>query len=64
MIVAAVRTPIGKAKRGLLRDTQADDLLAPTLDALHARLRRHSMSPEQYTHLTSRVVPCRVSCGS
>ncbi|ELR16969.1 acetylCoA C-acetyltransferase subfamily protein [Acanthamoeba castellanii str. Neff] len=47
VVVAAVRTPIGKAKRGLLRDIQADDLLAPALDTLHARLRRHSMRPEQ-----------------
>jgi len=45
VVVAAVRTPIGKAKRGLLRDTQADDLLAPALAALATRLHQHSMPP-------------------
>ncbi|MHB1993594.1 thiolase family protein, partial [Metallibacterium scheffleri] len=36
-IVAAVRTPVGKAPRGMFRNTRPDDLLAHVLRAVLAR---------------------------
>ena len=37
-IVAAVRSPVGKAPRGMFRSTRPDDLLAHVLRAAVARL--------------------------
>ncbi len=37
-VVAAVRTPVGKAPRGMFRDTRPDDLLAHVLRAVAARV--------------------------
>lgn len=37
-VVAAVRTPVGKAPRGMFRDTRPDDLLAHVLRAVVARV--------------------------
>ncbi len=37
-VVAAVRTPVGKAPRGMFRDTRPDDLLAHVLRAVAAKV--------------------------
>ena len=37
-IVAATRTPIGKAPKGILRNTRPDDLLADILKAALAQV--------------------------
>ncbi|KAL6070666.1 3-hydroxybutyryl-CoA epimerase [Balamuthia mandrillaris] len=47
VIVQALRTPIGKAKRGLLKDTQPDDLLAATLTPLAHQMHAHGMELDQ-----------------
>ena len=37
-IVSAVRTPVGKAPRGVFRNTRPDDLLAFSIDAALAQV--------------------------
>lgn len=43
-IVDAVRTPVGKAPRGVFKHTRPDDLLVHTLKALHQRQSRLELS--------------------
>ena len=40
-IVAATRTPVGKAPRGMFRNTRPDDLLAHVLKSVHGAGAEH-----------------------
>ena len=55
-IVAATRTPVGKAPKGMFRNTRPDDMLAHVLRSVVAQARAWtstaSMTP-------SSVAPCR-----
>ena len=41
-IVAATRTPVGKAPRGMFKNTRPDDMLAYVLKSVLARCRKPS----------------------
>ena len=56
VIVAAVRTPVGKAPNGALRHTRPDDLAAAAITAALAGCRR-STPPRSRT--SSSAAPCR-----
>ena len=47
-IVAATRTPVGKAPRGMFRNTRPDDMLAHVMRACW-RKRRRSIPPASAT---------------
>ena len=55
VVVAAVRTAVGKALKGSLKDTRPDDLLAEAIRGLLAKVPA-STQPPSMTSLS--VVPC------